>query len=148
VVFKKFTLIILILALLLNFVWEMLQMPLYTGMKQNMQSIIFCALASVADAIMVLLLYYSFALIYKESFWVRRLISKRIALLMIASGLGAVLAEMIHLSQGNWAYAESMPLLPVVNVGLIPVLQFIFLPAFICYLSFVISRKLGSKSVQ
>ncbi len=36
-----------------------------------MEHIAFCALASVADVLMVLLLYFGLALLYKNPFWVQ-----------------------------------------------------------------------------
>jgi hypothetical protein len=55
---------------------------------------------------------------------------------MLTGGTGAVLAEVWQLSIGTWSYASAMPLIPVVNVGLSPVLQFMILPIFIYRLSF------------
>ena len=53
----------------------------------------------------------------------------------IIGGTGAILAEIRHLSAGNWAYTESMPVLPFVSVGIVPVLQFMILPVVIFYVS-------------
>jgi hypothetical protein len=58
--------IIIIIAFVLNFVWEITQMPLYQGYAFDAKHIAFCGLASVADAIMVLLLYLVFATLYKQ----------------------------------------------------------------------------------
>lgn len=140
--FKKSVLLITILAFLLNFAWEVVQGPLYEGFSKDIQHIAFCALAAVADAVMVLLLYLAFALVYnKNPFWVQKLTTLRIAIVVLAGGIGAILTEMRHLSEGNWAYAESMPIIPIVNVGLSPVLQFMVLPVLIYYLSFHFLRK-------
>ncbi|MEO5991648.1 MAG: hypothetical protein ABIP68_08435, partial [Ferruginibacter sp.] len=98
----------------------------------------FCIFASVADVIMVLLIYFGFALIFKNTFWADTLNSKRIVLLIFTGGAGAVLAEVYHLSIGTWSYASSMPIIPVVDVGLSPVLQFMILPILIYRLSFKI----------
>jgi hypothetical protein len=112
----------------------MLQMPLYKAMGNNIQSAVFCALAAVADAILILLLYVGFAFIYKNPFWIEGLQWKRVLLIMIIGGTGAILAEIRHLSAGNWAYTESMPVLPFVAVGIVPVLQFMIFPVviFLC----------------
>ncbi len=139
-VFKRFVFIALVLAFLLNFAWEVVQMPLYKDASFNLQSVAFCALASIADAIMVLLIYLCFALLYKKPLWVEELTASRIFLVMIVGGIGAIAAEMRHVSAGNWAYDESMPILPLVDVGLSPVLQFMLLPALIYYLSFTIKK--------
>jgi len=58
VVFKCFVLITLVFAFIFNFAWELLQIPLYKDAPYTFTHIEFCALASVADAIMVLLIYF------------------------------------------------------------------------------------------
>lgn len=134
--FKHFTIATIVVSFLLNFIWEMLQMPLYNDMELNWQTTLYCALASVADVLMVLLIYYGFALIYKDPFWVQNLTIQRTIILVLIGGIGAILAEMRHLSLGNWSYSEAMPLIPVVNAGLSPVLQFMILPAVSYYISY------------
>ena len=54
---------------------------------------------------------------------------------MVVGGTGAVVSEMAHLATGNWAYTASMPLIPVIGVGVTPVLQFTVLPVLIYGLS-------------
>ena len=134
--FKRFTLITLAMAFLLNFIWEVVQMPLYKDASFDIQHIVFCAIASVADAIIVLFLYFCFALIYKNPFWVHDLTLPRLLILMLVGSIGAIGAELYYVSSGNWTYAKSMPTIPIINVGLSPVLQFMFLPGCIYYLCF------------
>lgn len=141
-VFKRFVFTALVLAFLLNFAWEVIQMPLYKDASYTIEHIAFCALASVADAIMVLLIYFCFVFIYKKPLWVEEFTSTRIFILMLVGAVGAIVAERRHLSVGTWAYDNSMPLLPVVGVGLSPVLQFMLLPALIYYLSYKKKRKI------
>ena len=143
--FKQFTFIILILAILLNLAWEMIQMPLYKNMEPGLQSTIFCGMASLADALMVVLLYYGLALVYKEAFWIKKAKILQIVALMMAGSIGAVFAELRHVSSGSWSYTDAMPLVPVINVGLSPVLQFMLLPAIIYYLSF---RTIKMKTIK
>ena len=147
-VFKRLVLIIAVLAFLLNFIWEVLQLPLYKGSSYDLEHIAFCALASVADALMVLLLYLCFALINKKPFWAQDMGFPQVFALMIIGGIGAIIAEMAHTAAGNWAYADSMPMLPLVNVGLSPVLQFLFLPALIYYVSFLLLKKISKNETQ
>ena len=61
---------------------------------------------------------------------------------MLTGGIGAVAAEIRNLSAGSWAYSKSMPIIPFLNVGLSPVLQFMLLPAIIFYLGFKIKKEL------
>jgi hypothetical protein len=137
---KRFIYNVTVLAFLLNFFWEILQMPMYKAGDYNFQGIAFCTLATVVDAIMVILLYLCFSLIYSESMWVRHLRFFRVVSVMLIGATGAIVIEIMYLSSGSWAYDQSMPIIPVLNVGLSPVLQFTVLPVIIYYLSFQILK--------
>ncbi|WP_411275492.1 hypothetical protein [Daejeonella sp.] len=133
--YKYLIFILFILAFFLNLVWELLQGPLYFGYNYDAQHITFCALASVADANMVVLLYFALTLIYKNVFWIRELTVKRILLIMVIGGIGAIIFELRHIMAGSWVYSDSMPIIPYTSVGLSPVLQFTLLPVGIYLLS-------------
>ncbi len=133
--FKKLVFLIFMVAFILNFIWEMLQMPLFKGMPINIQTFAFCALASMADALMGVLIYICFSFIYKKVFWVQQLTFFRIAILVLVGGIGAVLAELRYTALNTWAYNNVMPTIPFINAGIVPVLQFMILPAGIYYLS-------------
>ena len=80
---------------------------------------------------------FGFALIYKDVFWIKNINIQRALLLILIGGIGAILAEMRYLSEGNWAYNSSMPVIPLVNAGISPVLQFMLLPPIIYYVGFL-----------
>jgi hypothetical protein len=136
ILFRKFIFQTTLLAFLLNLVWELIQGPLYRRYTYEIRHITFCALASVADAILVLLIYFGFALVLKNALWIKNLTLPRILLVMLIGGIGAILAEKRHLAAGSWTYAESMPIIPIADAGLSPVLQFTILPVLIYFLSF------------
>jgi hypothetical protein len=143
--FKRFVLIVTGLAFVLNLAWELAQMPLYDNTSFVINHVTFCVLGSVADAIMVLLLYFVFAVIFKNPLWIHPLKIQPIAIVVLTGGIGAALSEMRHLALGNWAYSDLMPLIPILHVGLSPVLQFMILPIFIYILS--LSWKIKKLSV-
>lgn len=134
-VFKRLVFTMAAVAFLLNLIWEIVQMPLYKNGSYSLSHITFCALASVADALMVVLIYLGVALIYKSPFWIEDTKWQQAVLVILIGGVGAVLTEMRHLSSGSWAYSPSMPIVPVGNVGLSPLLQFMFLPLLSYHLS-------------
>ena len=144
-VFNEFFITVIIFAFFLNLAWELIQIPLYKNSSYDTNHIAFCALASLADVLMVLLLYLGLALIFKNPFWIKHLKPYQFALVVIAGGVGAVLSEMRHLSLGSWVYDNSMPLIPVVNVGISPLLQFMILPILIYFLSFKCLKKAYDK---
>jgi hypothetical protein len=130
-IFMRFVLLVFVFAFLLNSIWEILQAPLYRYFHFEIKHILICELAAIADAIMTLLLYYLFAFIYKNTFWPKNLSMGRIIAVISVGFLGSIISEVIYLKKGNWAYNEAMPIIPVVHVGLSPVLQFIILPLLI-----------------
>ncbi|MEO6069374.1 MAG: hypothetical protein ABIN57_06005 [Chitinophagaceae bacterium] len=136
VIFKRLVFLTTLFAFVMNFAWEVIQMQWYKNTIYDILHISFCALASVADVIMVLLIYFGFALAYKNAFWIREVSIQRVLVLMAIGAIGAILAEMRHLTVGAWAYAPSMPMIPIVDVGISPVFQFMLLPILIFYLSF------------
>ncbi len=146
-VFNRYIFIVSILSFLLNFTWELIQLPLYKNSVYDIDHIAFCALATLADVIMVLLLYFGLVLIFKNPFWINQLNGQRITLVILLGGIGAVLSEMRHLKLASWAYAAAMPLLPVVKVGVTPVLQFMLLPLLIYLLSFYFLKILHAKKI-
>nr|WKN38583.1 hypothetical protein K4G66_07695 [Tunicatimonas sp. TK19036] len=135
--YHHFVLTVAVSAFLLNFLWEVGQGPWYEDFRYDWKHISFCALASVADMLMVFILLFGFGLIYQSVFWIRHLTTSRIVTLVLVGCIGAVLSEMWHTARGDWAYAESMPMLPWVNVGLSPVLQFALLP----FITFALSKQ-------
>ncbi|MBU1823095.1 MAG: hypothetical protein KKG00_16545 [Bacteroidetes bacterium] len=129
--FRRYMAVVAGVAYLLNLAWEVSQGFLYEGYEYDVKHISFCALASVADMLMVFILLFGFGLIYGNVYWTRHLPLHRITALMVTGGLGAIVAETLHTGRGSWSYADAMPLLPWVNVGLTPVLQFTILPLII-----------------
>ncbi len=132
---------IVVYSFILHFTWEMLQMPLFLNMSPGWQSTLFCTLASVADTIMVLLIYYGFALLYNDSLWMNRPGLNQLMILVFAGGAGAALAELRHIDLGTWIYSTYMPIIPGLKVGLVPVIQFMFLPAVIYFLALSFNQK-------
>ena len=133
--FNKFIFTIAVLAFLLNFIWELIQIPFFKSSSYSIEHIAFCALASLADAIMVLLLYFGFASIFRNPFWIKHSKWQRIVIVILIGGAGATVIEFWHLSLANWAYANTMTIIPVINVGISAVLQFMILPVLVYFLS-------------
>lgn len=127
-----------VLAFLLNYAWELGHCSLYKGFVYDGPHVAFLGLASLADTIMAGLLYFGFALVYKDGFWVQSLTLFRTVWLVLVGGTGAAASEIAHLSAGNWTYTDRMPL--VFGVGLTPLLQFSLLPLLIYWLSLYLSR--------
>ncbi len=143
--FKTYILIVFVVAFSLNLVWELAQLYLYNNAVYNIAHILFCALASIADAIMITLMYLLFAAVLKNALWIRSVKWYQILILVIVGAIGAILSEKRHLLIGTWQYSNLMPIIPRVNVGLSPVLQFMLLPTLSYFLSFKYLNKQSKK---
>lgn len=121
------------LAFLLNFIWELAQGPLYEGFEYDAQHISFCALASIADMLMVLILLFGFGLMNDNVFWAKSIGTSDILPLILIGITGALVGEVWHTFRGDWAYAEAMPMVPMIKIGLSPILQFAVLPLLIFF---------------
>lgn len=128
---------IVFISFLLNSIWELVHSPLYRWHQYDFQHVSICILASLADTVMVLMLIFLFGLAFKNVFWVNHLTGVRIIVLALVGAIGATAGEMWHTSKGDWAYADYMPLIPWLGVGVSPVLQFTILPLII----FVVNKK-------
>lgn len=136
-IYRNYIIRVAVIAFSVNFIWEVLQGPLYKGFEYDWQHISFCALASIADMLMVLILFFGFALVYRNVNWVMNVDFEIIVPLILVGSVGAIFGEIWHLAHGDWSYAEAMPLIPIMEIGISPLLQFALLP----YMIFLSSKR-------
>lgn len=146
---------ILIFALLLNFPWEILQAPFFEGMAvaSHWDAVKVCTGAAVGDAVIMLFAYWSVAVAASNRWWFR--IASRVQMLgFIAAGVIITVAIEHFATQSmdpawGWRYADTMPTVPVVGVGLTPVLQWILLPPLaIWFVRRQVKAMVGSESSE
>ena len=125
---------ILIFAFLLNYPWELLQAPFFEGMAvaTHWDAVKVCTRATLGDAVIMLIAYWSVAVTASDRWWFRA--PSRLQMLgFIAAGVMITVA-IEHLATQSvdpawgWRYADPMPTLPVIGVGLTPLLQWLLLP--------------------
>ncbi|HZE72675.1 MAG TPA: hypothetical protein VE135_24455 [Pyrinomonadaceae bacterium] len=123
-------LVIYVIAVLLNYVWELAESPLYVGISHLRKIWWHCGIAAIGDAFLVLIIYTAGWLIFRNPSWFKKP-GWRGYLLMLGAGL--VISSGIEFVAVNifslWAYKRPMPLLPGFGVGLAPVAQMVVLPA-------------------
>ena len=125
---------ILIFALLLNYPWEFLQAPFFQEMPgaTHWEAVKVCTRAAFGDSVIMLIAYCSVAVAVSDRWWIQAP-SRTQMLGFIAAGV-AITVAIEHfairstLPAWGWRYADTMPTLPVVGVGLTPLLQWILLP--------------------
>lgn len=137
----RFLIYLFINSLLLNFTWEITQMPYFSdmGWGQHADLSLFIRthwIVSLKDAAMIVTLYLLVGLVLSNWYWGRHFYKKRIGLILALGFFWSVIIEYYHvILRNDWGYLASMPLLPVLNVGLLPVLQMLILPLLAIYLS-------------
>ena len=125
----KLHLIIFCLAFLLNILWEYLHEPLYiTTMVHDLFGFLYMA---AADGLLVLLIYWIVCLQARTFFWIAEL--KKYLVLIIVSG--TFLSFFIEIKNmyftSVWSYTAAMPLIPVLHIGVSPVLQMVVTPVLV-----------------
>lgn len=114
-----------LVALVVNFLWEMMQMSAYSEMRDRpwVETVPACALAAFGDAVIMIVLYSLVSLAFCSWRWWGQSAWKNYAAVASLGFVSAVLFERLALTTGYWSYAESMPKVPGLNVGLWPLLQ-------------------------
>jgi hypothetical protein len=123
---------VFIVAVAINYPWELAQAPLYEGMSDFSLALWHCFMASLGDGLLVLLIFAAGWAALRRSDWFVNP-GWRGYLVMLAAGLGAgVVVEWaaVHV-MGRWAYAPRMPVIPILNIGITPITQMLALPPLI-----------------
>lgn len=122
-----------VFALLLNFPWEVLQAPLFEGMAAAPHSAVIgaCLRATLGDAVILLLAHASVAVVTRRRRWVLAPSWREVAG-FVAVGIAITariewLATRGHWVQ-TWTYSSAMPLVPGIEIGLSPLLQWVIVP--------------------
>ena len=122
-----------VFALLLNFPWEILQVPLFAGMADGpyIDAIRGCTQATLGDAVIMLLAYWMVSGLAACRAWILAPRAWQVALFLTIGVLITVAIELLA-TRGywveDWSYSPAMPVVPGIGVGLSPLLQWIVLP--------------------
>jgi hypothetical protein len=127
-----------VFALLLNYPWEFLQAPVFDRMADasHWQATIACSLATVGDAVIMLVAYWVVSAYYGDRGWIIVPRTAQIALFVAVGATVTVAIERLVLEGQwihEWRYSPSMPVLPGIGVGLSPVLQWLLLPPLVIW---------------
>ena len=103
-------------------------MPLYENFSFSGTTTVFCLLASLGDAMMILIIYFIGSALFKSYSWFLKFNLKTIIYISLAGLILSVSGELIALNLNLWNYSSLMPKLIFTSIGLSPVLQMIILP--------------------
>lgn len=113
----------------LNWLWEMFQMPAYTEMVERTwaEAALPCARAALGDVAMTLAIYGVGCLAGGTWRWG---VERRWNIYFTGTLLGGLFATALEwkfLGSGRWSYNERMPIVPILGVGLWPLMQLMLL---------------------
>jgi hypothetical protein len=110
--------------------------PLFAGMPQSghWQAIQICAQATGGDVVIALLAYWAVSAWVQSGRWILSpRASQVVAFVAIGVAITVVMEWLATHMLGRWAYADTMPIVPVLDVGLAPVLQWVLVPLLIVW---------------
>ncbi|WP_157593602.1 hypothetical protein [Pontibacter actiniarum] len=126
---------VLVIGFSLNLIWENAQAPLYQGYSGLFGHFWICFVASLVDALVLLLLYTLFAVFNHSPYWPLNAKLWQYILLSFTGGVIAVGFEKWALAVEQWFYTDEMPMVPLLHVGWLPLLQLMILPSLTYYIS-------------
>lgn len=133
--FLQRALTVFIVASAVNYPWEVGQIKFYDVSGTLAEIARHCLIPSFGDGVLVLLIYMLGLYAFKRLNWIDRPGFPAYSFLLGVGLLVALAVEWLGVyGLGRWRYNELMPLIPVLNVGILPILQMLLLPPFIFYL--------------
>ena len=118
-------------AFLLNFVWELMQQPLFAGFDDfsYYETVLHCTVATFGDVVISLVAFAGACLITRSRMWIISM-SKLGVATFLAIGLAiTIVFELLATGPLNrWEYGDLMPTVPFTGVGAAPVAQWVVLP--------------------
>jgi len=123
-------------SFLFHFAWEILQAPLFAKMPvaSHWQATLICLKATLGDIGIALASFAAASWWDRSLTWFVRLSNGALAA-YLATGVLITIAFEWHAVYwaGRWSYSELMPVVPILRVGLAPILQWIALPLAVLY---------------
>ncbi len=88
-----------------------------------LNSLIFCTVASFADVVITLGAYLPVALIRWNWRWWLAARFQDFLIFAVFGAISATLIELVAINRGLWSYGSYMPIVPLLKIGLLPLLQ-------------------------
>ena len=114
-------------AFALNWLWEMVQMPAYLELQERTwgETALTCAVASLGDVAVTLLIYAIMAVATRRLSWGATVGLRGFLVAGLLGAIGALVIELLARATGRWPYSGRMPV--VWGMGLWPILQLMLL---------------------
>lgn len=123
--FWSFLVVLCLTAFALNWVWEMAQMRAYVEMagRSWQETVPRCTVATLGDVVLTLAVWGVAALAAGRLRWGASGGWNVYAAAVLLGAVCAMSFEWFSLATGRWSYSSQMPVVPLLRVGLWPLLQ-------------------------
>lgn len=124
-------------AFLGHFLWEMLQTPFFAGMPTmaHWPATLLCLQAAIGDVVIAVAAFAAVAFAGRNRGWFLARRARTLASFLLL-GLAATVALELHAVHwaGRWSYSPLMPVLPILGVGVVPLVQWLVVPLLTLFL--------------
>lgn len=120
-----------IFSFLLNFVWEMWQIPFFTAMPgdPHWAGVLACTQATFGDVAISLVAFWCVAAVARSRWWIIHPATFQVVGFVAVGVVITIIFEALAIGPlARWSYAPAMPTLPILGTGILPLLQWILLP--------------------
>ena len=128
---------VVMFGLPLELLWEVAQFPLYTVWHEGDWGYILYGLAhcTLGDLLILLAAYWVVALLNRSRYWYQSNILVNGFLFTLLGLAYTIYSEIVNVSiKGNWDYTELMPIVPVIEIGGMPFMQWVLVPPVVLWL--------------
>ena len=123
--------ILIVLSLPLQLLWEIAQFPLYTVWHEGDWSFILYGLVhcTLGDLLILLSVFWLISLLNRSRDWIFSPSMPNIVLFTVLGLAYTIFSEILNTRiKGTWGYTELMPIVPVIEIGGMPFLQWLLIP--------------------
>ncbi len=124
-------------SFVLNATWEWIQSPFFVDITSDLNTIIWYRIhCTLGDSIILLTGYILMSFYYRNFSWVHNSNVKHHAIFVVMGITYTLFSEYLNVYVRNsWSYSDYMPLLPLINISLVPVFQWIILPPVVIFIT-------------
>lgn len=129
--------LLLMLSVPLQLLWEIAQFPLYTVWHEGdwgyiLYGLIHCTLG---DLLILLSVFWLVSILNRTRHWIFSPSMPNIVLFTVIGLAYTIFSEILNTRiKGTWGYTELMPIVPVIEIGGMPFLQWLLIPPVLIWL--------------
>ena len=133
---SKYLVQLYVYATAFNYPWELAQASFFNGMSNGGVAWVHCLGSALGDGVITLMVYLVGGALYRSWSWSYRMsMQKYMTVAVIGFVVGATIEWIALNVLHRWSYAWNMPVVPLLHLGIFPLLQMVFLLPIIFFLA-------------